>query len=74
MLPGFWCFGDSLGAPGVTLLEAGGHVWADRKRDRKKERDRERKAAPQETELGTARGRRESKRGLANAQGLALVE
>jgi len=58
MLPGFWCFGDSLGAPGVTILEARGHFWADRKRGRKKEGARERNSAPEGTKLGTARGRR----------------
>ena len=45
-LPGFWCFGDSLGAPGVTILEARGHFWADRKRGRKKEREKSKKTQP----------------------------
>jgi len=68
ILIGFWCFWDSLGAPWVTILEAGGDFWGDRKRGRKKDRDRERKGAPRGTEKRTARGRRKSKRWQASQE------
>ena len=71
-MTGFWCFGDSLGTPWATLLEAGGDFWGDQKKGRKKERDLGSFSAPGGTKLGTARGQRESMRGLANE--LALVE